>query len=209
MRFKTIVILHIIIALTNADIQLTQYAVMEDYRTHDCWQLLPCGPLQRLEVRGRIECAKLAVKIEADMFMYEERNKSCLLCLDRTLLDGFIEVHASLLVYVKGQEIFQTVNVYWNNCNYNQFSKDKTKFCYSKMMVWSDSVFHFLSLILANYSDQCNLSYTSSSVLCILCCVRDAYDPNFSPLLTMVSQSLMQENMIISTQCHLVIYLIF
>ena len=146
MRFKTIVILHIIIALTNVDIQLTHYAVMEDYRTHDCWQLLPCGPLQRLEVRGRIECAKLAVKIEADMFMYEERNKSCLLCLDRTLFDGFIEVHASLLVFVKCQEIFQTVNVYWNDCNYNQHLKDKTKFCYSKIIGLGRPYFSFLSL---------------------------------------------------------------
>ena len=95
-------ILCLVAIFVNADVQLTLYAVINDYSIHNCMQLLPCGQLKRLEVRIKSECAHQALMIGANMFIYEEGDKICLLCLQTYPGDDFTEVPSSVGVYVKG-----------------------------------------------------------------------------------------------------------
>ena len=92
----------------NADVQLTLYAVINDYSVHSCMQLLPCGQLKSLEVRIKSECAHQALIMGANMFIYEEGHENCLLCLQTSPDDGdnyFTAVTSSHCVYVKGLEM--------------------------------------------------------------------------------------------------------
>ena len=102
-------IISLFVIFVNADVQLKQYAVNDDYSLHECTQLLPCGHLKRSEVRIKLECAQQALVIGADMFMYEEGDTTCLLCLSPNPGDGddFTAVPSSLRVYVKGLEMQQ------------------------------------------------------------------------------------------------------
>ena len=104
-----IFVISLFVVFVNADVQLTLYAVNDDYSLHECTQLLPCGHLKRSEVRTKLECAHQALVIGADMFMYEEGDKTCLLCLPPYPGDGddFTAVRSSLRVYVKGLEMQQ------------------------------------------------------------------------------------------------------
>ena len=89
----------------KADVQLTQYAVKDDYSAHDCTQLLPCGSMETLGVQGKSECALQALHKGTDMFSYEEEDKSCHLGLQDFAGGGVTEVPSCQLVFVKGLKI--------------------------------------------------------------------------------------------------------
>ena len=95
-------ILSLLILFANADVQHTNFTARHDYSIHDCSQLLPCGPLKMLKMQSKVACAMQALQTGVDMFMYENGNKSCLLCLQRSPSDGITVVPGSQLVYVKG-----------------------------------------------------------------------------------------------------------
>ena len=96
--------------LVEADIQLTQYAA-RDFSAHDCTQLLSCGPMQTLVVRRKSECVLQALQKGTDIFIYEEEDNSCLLCLQADMEGGIAEFNTSRLFYVKGLEILYTCTV--------------------------------------------------------------------------------------------------
>ena len=91
----------------NGDVQLTQFTIKDDYSAHTCTQLLSCGPLIVLEGHTKSECACRALHYQVDMFMYQESNRSCLLCQQTLAGDNIITgVHASLFVYVTSKTLF-------------------------------------------------------------------------------------------------------
>ena len=118
MWFNHPTILSILFSLTifgNAEIQLTEFVVKDKYSMHDCMQLLPCDHLQVLEAERKSECAHQALETGADIFIYEEGTKDCLLCQQTFPPDGFTAVHASLHVFVNGPEISNTSKLLFEN----------------------------------------------------------------------------------------------
>ena len=95
-------IVHVVFITVNADVQLTQFHIRDDYSVHDCTQLLSCGNRKILENQRKSDCALQALQTGADIIMYDGSNKSCLLCQHTG--DNFTAVDASLLIYVKGLE---------------------------------------------------------------------------------------------------------
>ena len=58
------------------------------------------------DVQGRTECVLQALLVGVDMFIHEEENNSCHLCLSAYMGGGISEVHSSQFVHVKGLEIY-------------------------------------------------------------------------------------------------------
>ena len=96
----------------EADVQFTQYTVGGEYSAYDCTQLLPCGPMETLEVQGKSECVLQALMNGTDIFVYREDDKSCLLCLQAYGGGGITEVHSSHLVYVEGLQRHKIEKLY-------------------------------------------------------------------------------------------------
>ena len=110
MAFINILIVTLIVNSVYGDVQLTQYAIEGDYRTHVCTQLLSCGSLTVLTSQKKSECALWALQIGAGAFVYQESNGSCRLCAQASVGDAPTEVHASLPVHVTSKTITQVAS---------------------------------------------------------------------------------------------------
>ena len=103
MDFTDILILTIVVIFVKADVQLTPFIVVDDYRAHDCTQLLSCDRMETVGVvQGTPECVLKALQNGTDMFIYGEGDKSCHLCFRDFVGSGIAEVHSSQLVYTEG-----------------------------------------------------------------------------------------------------------
>ena len=107
MAFISILVVAFIVNFVDGDVQLTQYAIEDDYGAHTCTQLLSCGPLTVLTSQKKSECVFRALQIGAGAFVYQESNGSCLLCPQASVGDAPIEVNASLPVHVTSKVITQ------------------------------------------------------------------------------------------------------
>ena len=88
---------------------ITAYVQLDSYSSYDytpfplCWQLFSCGNMVTYEAQRQSTCALLSIQNQADLFAFDESNRTCHICQDTSPTGSTSAFHGSLRGFVKGK----------------------------------------------------------------------------------------------------------